>query len=205
LPRFDTTETDKVAELLQQAGFTVSSPARHMAKNPDLIVSGRKRFWAEVKALADAPQVKDFGLAHEYFAPRLKQMSFAVDLYVSEQAKHREYKLLHRLIIKSTVKDNFPAFVLLSDGYDSQTVHRYELEFKSGQQMQIAAHLNKELRIVAPWQLDSPIFGQTFDLQSGGNTESRQLRSFADEFLLGARLYLMAGHCGLLARIIHQA
>jgi hypothetical protein len=197
LSRFDTAETDKVAELLQSAGFGVSSAACHTAKNPDLHVTGRERFWAEVKALADTPQIKSFDLAHEYFACRLKTISCAVDLYVSEQAKHREYKLLLDLITKSSTNDKLPAFALLSDAYNSQAAHRYELQFASGNRTKIIAYLNKELRIVAPWQLENPTFGQTFDFKSGGNNERRQLRSYADEFLIGAHLYQMDGHRGL--------
>ena len=156
------------------------------------------QFWAEVKGLADSSQVQGFELARVYLAPRLKELPCAVDLYASEQADHREYKLLHHLIRNALAGDSLPAFALLSDGYTSKAVYRYKLAFRSGQLVPITAHLKPDVRIVAPWQLDRPTFGQIFELHTDSNMQTRTLRNYTDEFLVGAHLFPTAGHCGLL-------
>jgi hypothetical protein len=143
LGRFDTAETDRVAELLEKAGFEVVGPVSHNAKNPDLRVSGPVQFWAEVKGLADSPEVRGFDLAREYLAPRLKDLPCAVDLYVSQQAKHYEYKLLYHLIKRSISDRRWPSFALLSDGYVPKVVHNYTLDFRSGQSVSFLAFLGR--------------------------------------------------------------
>jgi hypothetical protein len=197
LGRFDTAETDRVAELLEKAGFGVAGCTRHDAKNPDLRVDGPVQFWAEVKGLADSPQIRGFELAREYLAPRMKELPCAVDLYISEQAKHYEYKLLYQLIKQSLSDRRWPSFALLSDGYIPNVVHSYTLEFRSGQNVSILAYLNHNRQIVAPWQIDSPVFGQAFDLKTGKELQNQKLRNYAEEFLVGAHLYQHASYSGL--------
>jgi hypothetical protein len=197
LARFDTPETDRVAELLEEAGFNVAGLSGNKAKNPDLRVDGAQQFWAEVKGLADTPQERGFELAREYLAPKLKDLPCAVDLYVSETAKHHEYKLLHQLIKRLLSDSRWPSFAVLSDGYVSSTQWSYELKFRSKQSLSFLGHLNGNTQIVAPWQIGSPAFGQIFNLKANGKPETRTLRNFSEEFLIGAHLYEAPPHTGL--------
>jgi hypothetical protein len=198
LGRFDTAETDRVAELLEKAGFEVVGPVSHNTKNPDLHVSGPVQFWAEVKGLADSPEVRGFDLAREYLAPRLKDLPCAVDLYVSQQAKHYEYKLLYRLINRSISDRRWPSFAILSDGYVPKVIHNYTLDFRSGKSVSFFAHLNHARQIVAPWQIDSPVYGQAFDLRTGEESQTQRLRNYSEEYLIGAHLYQAAPYTGLI-------
>lgn len=194
--QFDTPETDRVADLLRRAGFDLTAPAGNKTKNPDLRVDGRQRFWVEVKALADPEQIKAFELARQYLAPRIKEAPCAIDLYVCEQARYREFKLLHKLFLKSCYEQKWPSFVLLSDKYAHANIHSYELTFEPGRNVSILAYLDDNLQIVAPWQLDPPIFGQEFRLEPEGRQIT--LRRYSDEFLIGAHLYQHPSLTGLL-------
>lgn len=200
LGRFDTAETDQVAELLERAGFNVASPNDLKSKNPDLLVSGREpRFWSEVKSLSDPPQLESFELARVYLAPRLRQVPCAVDLFVSEQARHKEYKLLLRLITRALATNQLPSFALLADAYEPMAVHTYTLQIRLSEPVSIFGHLNAQQKIVVPWQIGEPVFGQPFVLRSGDKSINNILRSYSDECALGAHLYRYPPHTGLVS------
>jgi len=185
--------------LLEGAGFNVAGASNLKSKNPDLLVSGRQlRFWSEIKSLSDPPQIESFELARIYLAPRLRKVPCAVDLYVSEQARHKEYKLLLHLITRSLAMNQFPSFALLADGYEPAAAYTYTLQIRSNEPISIFGHLNAHQRIVVPWQIGEPVFGQPFALLSSDKSTNSILRRYADECTLGAHLYLHPSYTGLI-------